>query len=138
MSLQVTEDFNTTLSLHQDGWATIYYNEKLQWGMVPDTLRGCVRQRARWAMGNMQILRRKPLTDSRLSGAQRATYSSPGVGYFFNAFAREQCRTRTCPVPSHRCIVRMTCVTSSLYFIVLYRSASSSSCRSSPPSRWTC
>ena len=43
----ITEDFNTTMTLHQNGFRTAYLNERFQWGLAPETLRATVRQRQR-------------------------------------------------------------------------------------------
>ena len=81
----ITEDFNTTMTLHQNGFRTAYLNERFQWGLAPETLRATVRQRQRWCMGSFQLLNRNPGCDCKLSWTQRFLYCSPALVYVGNS-----------------------------------------------------
>ena len=82
----VTEDFNTTMSLHAAGWKTAYYMERLQWGLAPETLRATVRQRERWAMGGVQLQKRYPMCNPNLSPDQKNVYFFPLFAYIIQCF----------------------------------------------------
>lgn len=78
----LTEDFDTSLKLQRLKWRTVYYNKKLQHGLVPTELRATLRQRERWAIGTLEILfKRNPLFASGLSWHQRIMYFSCGLSY---------------------------------------------------------
>jgi cellulose synthase (UDP-forming) len=51
----VTEDFATTLRLHQRGWKTRYVNTRYVLGMGPETLEAYHTQQMRWALGTFQV-----------------------------------------------------------------------------------
>ncbi len=53
----VTEDYLVTLRLNDIGYRTIYLNEPLSLGLAPEGLKEYVSQRARWALGFIQICR---------------------------------------------------------------------------------
>lgn len=53
----VTEDYLASLRLSEIGYRTIYLNEPLSLGLAPEGLKEYVSQRARWALGFMQICR---------------------------------------------------------------------------------
>lgn len=57
----VTEDFATSLKLHQKGWGSIYANQVLAFGMGPEDLGGYLKQQFRWATGTIGILRKLPV-----------------------------------------------------------------------------
>ncbi|KAI9221589.1 glycosyltransferase like family 2-domain-containing protein [Blastocladiella britannica] len=78
----LTEDFDTSLRLHANGWISAYVSERLQWGLVPTDLGAALRQRERWAIGTLQILaKRNPLFAPGLSWHQRVMYLSCGIAY---------------------------------------------------------
>ncbi|MGH7428295.1 MAG: glycosyltransferase family 2 protein, partial [Candidatus Methylomirabilaceae bacterium] len=54
----VTEDFATSLVLHQQGWRSLYYNRVYVYGMGPETLSAYFTQQMRWAIGNLTIFPR--------------------------------------------------------------------------------
>jgi cellulose synthase (UDP-forming) len=54
----VTEDFATSLSLHQRGWRSLYYNRVYVYGMGPETLSAYFTQQMRWARGNLGVFPR--------------------------------------------------------------------------------
>lgn len=53
----VTEDFLLTVVLQTAGYQTVYLNEPLTEGLAPEGLKEYVTQRARWCLGQMQIVR---------------------------------------------------------------------------------
>ena len=53
----VTEDYLASLRLREIGYKTVYLNERLSLGLAPEGLKEYVSQRARWALGFMQICR---------------------------------------------------------------------------------
>lgn len=57
----VTEDFATSLKLHQAGWKSLYYNKVLAFGMGPEDLGSFFKQQFRWATGTIGILRTLPM-----------------------------------------------------------------------------
>ncbi len=71
----LTEDFHTTMKLHQAGWRSAYHNEVLARGLAagsPDTFYA---QRRRWGRGAMQVLRNdNPFTVGGLTLRQRLGY----------------------------------------------------------------
>ena len=53
----VTEDFLLTLAFKEIGYSTAYLNEPLSEGLAPEGLKEFITQRARWCLGQMQIVR---------------------------------------------------------------------------------
>jgi cellulose synthase (UDP-forming) len=80
----LTEDLHTSLRLHARGWKTVYHNERLAYGIAPQTLHAFALQRQRWAQGTMQILRSRdnPLVMRGLSLPQRLNYVASTFTYF--------------------------------------------------------
>jgi cellulose synthase (UDP-forming) len=79
----VTEDIQTTIRLHRQGWRTVYHDEVLARGLAASTADQYALQRRRWCTGAMQVLRQeRPLTDRRLTWGQRLTYASTLLGWF--------------------------------------------------------
>ena len=54
----VTEDFATSFQLHQKGWKTLYYNHVSTFGQGPENLGAYLAQQNRWAMGNVEVLKK--------------------------------------------------------------------------------
>lgn len=54
----VTEDFATSLKLHQRGWDSIYYNHVGTFGMGPEDITAYLKQQNRWALGNVAVLKK--------------------------------------------------------------------------------
>jgi cellulose synthase (UDP-forming) len=52
----ITEDILTSIVLLQNGWKTVYLNERLARGLAPEGLSAMYVQRARWARGGIQLL----------------------------------------------------------------------------------
>lgn len=69
----VTEDFLLTLVLKNAGYRTVYLAEPVTEGLAPEGLKEYVTQRARWCLGQMQILRGRlgPFCTNDLSLADR-------------------------------------------------------------------
>lgn len=72
----ITEDIQTTIRLHSQGWKTKFHKEVLALGLAPDTLEGFLIQRYRWACGTFQLIHTKenPLTIVGLTIHQRLEY----------------------------------------------------------------
>jgi cellulose synthase (UDP-forming) len=74
-SLSVTEDMETCMLLHSNGWKSVYHHEILATGLAPEDLGTMLTQRLRWAQGTMQVLlSRNPLTLRGLQLGQRLSY----------------------------------------------------------------
>ena len=84
----VTEDADTSLSLHAKGYTSAYINEPMVAGLQPATFVSLVKQRIRWAQGMWQILLlSNPLFRSGLTLAQRLCYLA-NIGFWTFPFAR--------------------------------------------------
>ena len=84
----ITEDLHTSLILHAAGYKSVYLNETLASGLMPENFEGYTQQRARWATGTAQVLvRDNPLFKSGLSWAQRVDYYG-SINYFFLGLPR--------------------------------------------------
>ncbi len=72
----ITEDFHTSLRIHQRGWRTRFHDERLVYGIAPHNLDQFLLQRHRWAAGNLAALRtaESPLTARGLTMRQRLCY----------------------------------------------------------------
>jgi cellulose synthase (UDP-forming) len=80
----ITEDCETALELHANGWNSIYVEKPLIAGLQPETLSSFIGQRSRWCRGMIQILILKnPLLRRGLSFAQRICYVSNPLFWFF-------------------------------------------------------
>ncbi|GAB3350924.1 glycosyltransferase [Modestobacter lapidis] len=72
----LTEDFHTTMRLHQAGWRTAYHNQVLASGLAAGSPAAFYAQRLRWGRGAMQVLRYdNPLTSRGLTWSQRISYA---------------------------------------------------------------
>jgi cellulose synthase (UDP-forming) len=82
-SISITEDMNTAMRLHSQGWQSVYHNELLAEGLAPDDLGSTLKQRLRWAQGTIQVLvQENPLTKAGLSFWQRLQYFQTMYSYF--------------------------------------------------------
>jgi cellulose synthase (UDP-forming) len=54
----VTEDFATSLKLHEKKWRSLYYNHVYAFGMGPVNLTGYFQQQYRWANGTISVFKR--------------------------------------------------------------------------------
>jgi cellulose synthase (UDP-forming) len=87
----ISEDLHTSLILHSRGYQSRYLNKVLSVGLMPETLAGYLKQRTRWAIGSIQVLRRdNPLTIRGLTLAQRIDYFG-SIFYFFFGIPRVIC-----------------------------------------------
>lgn len=50
----LSEDILCSMKLNAAGWRVIFVNEKLQWGLMPDSIDSHAEQRRRWAVGSVQ------------------------------------------------------------------------------------
>ncbi|MBD2119534.1 glycosyltransferase [Trichocoleus sp. FACHB-262] len=81
-SNSITEDMNTAMRLHANGWKSIYHNEVLAEGLAPDDLSSTLKQRLRWAQGTMQVMvRENPFTKPGLTFWQRLQYFQTMYSY---------------------------------------------------------
>ena len=79
----VTEDCNTAMQLLSSGFANMFMDERLVYGMAPETLFGVFKQRLRWAMGAIQILYRdNPLRKRGLTVAQSCLFFEIGAHHY--------------------------------------------------------
>eukprot|EP00898_Chlorokybus_atmophyticus_P002209 jgi/Chlat1/298/Chrsp1S08782 len=53
----VTEDYNSAMCLQGAGFASMYLNSRMIFGMAPDDVANTFSQRLRWAMGSLQCMR---------------------------------------------------------------------------------
>lgn len=51
----VTEDFATSIKLHEQGWKSLYYGRAYAMGMGPETLEAYFKQQFRWARGTLGV-----------------------------------------------------------------------------------
>lgn len=80
----VTEDAHTALKLQRKGWATAYLGIPMAAGLATERLSLHIVQRARWARGMTQILRRdNPLLGRGLTLPQRLCYLSAMLHFQF-------------------------------------------------------
>lgn len=79
----VTEDFELSVTLHEQGWRSAYVPEVLASGLGPDDMAGYVGQQLRWARGCLSALGR--VLRSRLSPARRIQYLL-SAGFFLTGW----------------------------------------------------
>ena len=71
----ITEDMHTAIVLHSEGWKSVYVNEILVTGLAPTDVASFLKQRLRWAEGNLKIIFDiNPLTCRGLTIPQRIAY----------------------------------------------------------------
>ena len=79
----ITEDCNTSMQLLSSGFGNMFLNERLVYGMAPEDLAGVFQQRARWAMGAIQILYRdNPLRKRGLTMSQSFLFFEIGAHHY--------------------------------------------------------
>lgn len=54
----VTEDFATSVLLHEKGWKSLYDTKTYAQGLAPNTLRAYNTQRGRWAVGTFSVFKK--------------------------------------------------------------------------------
>lgn len=80
----ITEDCETAMDLHAQGYRSAYLDQPLIAGLQPESFVSFIGQRSRWAQGMIQILLLKNvLWRSGLSLAQRLCYLSNSLYWFF-------------------------------------------------------
>lgn len=84
----VTEDAETALELHAQGWRSLYVNHAMIAGLQPESFSSFIKQRGRWAIGMLQILMlQNPLTKRGLKLTQRLTYLN-SIGFWLFPLTR--------------------------------------------------
>ena len=84
----ITEDAETALALHGQGFNSVYLGRPMLCGLSPETFEDFIIQRNRWAQGMVQILLLKnPLLSPGLTLAQKLCYFNSAAFWFF-AFSR--------------------------------------------------
>ncbi|WP_428427608.1 UDP-forming cellulose synthase catalytic subunit [Pararhizobium sp.] len=80
----ITEDCETALSLHCQGWHSVYVDKPLIAGLQPETFVSFIGQRARWCQGMLQILiLKRPFLAKGLSIPQRICYAGINMFWLF-------------------------------------------------------
>jgi len=73
----ITEDMHTSLRIQNNGWKSVYHDERLATGLSPGDLGAYWKQRMRWAVGNLSTLwYDNPLFKRGLTLPQRISYFS--------------------------------------------------------------
>jgi cellulose synthase (UDP-forming) len=75
----VTEDFLTSMYLHSKGYTSKYCNETLATGLAPYYLDDFYKQRFRWSLGGIQLLKYIPKVCGKLSLVQYWIYFNSAV-----------------------------------------------------------
>ena len=71
----ITEDFVTSMFLHEKGWASVYVPEVLSEGLGPEDLSAYAKQQFRWARGGLDVVfHYNPLLRKGLSFSQKVQY----------------------------------------------------------------
>lgn len=80
----ITEDMATGMLIQAKGWKTRFVNENLASGLAPETFGDLIKQRDRWARGNIQVIRKwNPLRLKGLSLMQKIIYMD-GIHYWIS------------------------------------------------------
>lgn len=80
----ITEDAETALEIHSNGWKSLYLDRALIAGLQPETFSSFIQQRGRWATGMVQMmLLKNPLMRPGLSFKQRLCYINSMSYWFF-------------------------------------------------------
>lgn len=80
----ITEDMATGMFLQAKGWRSGFVNENLASGLAPETFGDLIKQRDRWARGNIQVAKKwNPWRLEGLSLVQRILYAD-GIHYWFS------------------------------------------------------
>ncbi|MDO5726882.1 MAG: glycosyltransferase, partial [Bowdeniella nasicola] len=83
----ITEDMATGLLLQNAGWTSVYVNEVLATGLSPETYAEMLKQRIRWARGNVQVLKKYgPHKLTNLNFVQRAFLLDAVHHWFFGVY----------------------------------------------------
>lgn len=80
----ITEDMATGMFIQAAGWKSGFVNENLASGLAPETFADLIKQRDRWARGNIQVAKKwNPLGIKGLTFIQRLLYVD-GIHYWFS------------------------------------------------------
>ncbi len=80
----ITEDAETALEIHSQGWKSLYVDHAMIAGLQPETFTTFIEQRGRWAAGMMQLLMLKnPLRRKGMSLSQRLCYLNSMTFWLF-------------------------------------------------------
>ncbi len=80
----ITEDAETTLSLHDSGYNSIYVDRPMVCGLSPESFDDFIIQRSRWTQGMLQIfILKNPLLKKGMKIYQRLCYLSCSIFWFF-------------------------------------------------------
>lgn len=80
----ITEDAETALTLHANGWHSAYLDRPMVCGLACESIPAFLQQRCRWGTGMLQIfLLKNPLLLRGLSLPQRLCYMSSCFFWFF-------------------------------------------------------
>ena len=78
----VTEDFLTSIRIHQKKYQSIYLTEVLATGLAPEDLLSYYKQQRRWARGSLEVLfRENPFFKRGLTFSQRFQYLASALYY---------------------------------------------------------
>lgn len=85
----ITEDSLLGLEFHAAGFKVVYYNRPIAIGLAASSFEEYIKQRARWAKGNVQIITHPKNWKYYLKlNVQQAFFYLSGVLYFFTPIAR--------------------------------------------------
>jgi cellulose synthase (UDP-forming) len=78
----ITEDIETSLLLHANGWNSAFYGESLVYGLAAHNAVAFHTQHLRWGQGGMQVFKKfNPITYPGLSLSQRISYFGSLTAY---------------------------------------------------------
>lgn len=79
----ITEDLHTSIKLHKRGYASVYHEESLAFGIAPSTIAPFITQRIRWGQGAMQVWKKEGIVFSKgLTIPQKINYAASILTYF--------------------------------------------------------
>jgi cellulose synthase (UDP-forming) len=82
--ITITEDCETALDLHSQGWTSVFVDKPLIAGLQPETFASFIGQRSRWCQGMMQIfLLKNPAFKKGLQPIQKVAYLSSMTFWLF-------------------------------------------------------
>lgn len=80
----ITEDAETSLTLHSKGYNSAYLKKPMICGLSPETFDDFITQRSRWTQGMIQILMLKnPFKQKKLKWYQKICYTNNCIFWFF-------------------------------------------------------
>ena len=82
MNSSITEDFMTSVLMHQKGWKSVYVPEVLAEGLAPEDFLSYSKQQYRWARGSLDVIFRNNLFFTKgLTWKQKIQYFSSASFY---------------------------------------------------------